>query len=47
MSKSKKNMEAWDIIESYALEWGVANSQAIFRIVREYDKMNKKLNNWA
>ena len=41
LSKSKRNMEAWNIIESYALEWGVPNSQAIFRIVREYDKFKK------
>ena len=41
LSKSKRNMEAWDIIESYALEWGVPNSQAIFRIVREYHKFKK------
>jgi hypothetical protein len=41
LSKSKKNMEAWDIIESYALQWGVPNAQAIFRMAREYNQMKR------
>jgi len=41
LSKSKKNMEAWDIIESYALLWGVPNAQAIFRMAREYNQMKR------
>ena len=34
-------MEAWDIIESYALQWGVPNAQAIFRMAREYNQMKR------
>jgi len=43
LSKSKRNLEAWDIIESYALQWGVPNAQAIFRMAREYNQMKR----WA
>jgi len=41
LSVSKKNEDAWDLIDGYSLEWGVPYSQAIFRMAREYNSMRK------
>ena len=41
LSVSKRNQDAWDIIDSYSMEWNVAYAQAIFRITREYRQMKK------
>ena len=43
LSKSKRNMEDWDIIEDHSNIWNIPTSQTIFRIVREYNQMKK----WA
>ncbi len=43
LSKSKRNANDWDIIESHSNIWNIPTAQTIFRIVREYNQMKK----WA
>jgi hypothetical protein len=41
LSKSKRSMEEWDIIEDHSAVWNMPTSQTIFRIVREYNQMKR------
>lgn len=41
LSVSKRNEDAWDLIDGYSLEWGVPYAQAIFRMAREYEQMKR------
>ena len=41
LSKSKRNMDAFDLIEDYSASWNVPTAQAVFRIVREYNQMKR------
>ena len=43
LSKSKRHMDDWDIIEDHSAVWNLPVSQTIFRIAREYNQMKK----WA
>lgn len=41
LSKSKRNMDAFDLIEDYSATWNMPMSQTIFRMAREYNTMKK------
>lgn len=41
LSKSKRNLSDWDIVEDHSAVWNLPTSQTIFRIIREYDQMKK------
>ena len=41
LSRSKRNEQVWDIIESHSLVWNANYASTIFRIVKEYDQMKK------
>lgn len=41
LSISKRNKEADNIIDAYALQWNIPYSQAVFRMAREYNQMLK------
>lgn len=41
LSKSKRNMDAFDLIEDYSATWNMPMSQTIFRMAREYNMMKR------
>ena len=41
LSVSRKNQDAKDIVESWAMNWNMDLAPAFWRIVREYDMMKR------
>ena len=41
LSVSKRNKKMLDIVDDYSLEWNLDKAPTIFRIIREFDKMQK------
>ena len=49
LSISERNRPLEDTIESIQMENGLSWSQAVFHVIREYDRLRKKIQNhdWA
>ena len=43
LNKSKRHERDWEIIEDLALEWNTTPTNAIFRSVREFEKLRNRM----